>query len=351
MEMSKLKLAVVGPGLIGKKHIDLILWHPQCELAAIVAPKTEENIEISKGLNTPLFGDLNAMFESLRVSGVIVSSPNIFHVRQASECINRNIPVLVEKPIAHSYEEGLALMNLVEKNKGKLLVGHHRTYSSIIRVAQKIIQEGRLGQIVAVMGSALFFKPDQYFRDGPWRTEAGGGPILINLIHEIGNLRALCGEISSVQAMTSNKVRHFPVEDTAAINFRFESGALGTFILSDTASSAKSWEQTAGENLSYPNYQDEDCYTVSGTNGSLAIPSMRLKYFGHDEEKSWWKPFLEEQISYERRDPLEEQLNHFINVIKGNELPQVTAFDGLQNLKIIEAIYESAEQEKVISVQ
>jgi predicted dehydrogenase len=242
-------------------------------------------------------------------------------------------------------------MDLVEIYNGKLLVGHHRTYSSIIKVAQKIIREGRLGQIVGVMGSALFFKPDQYFLDGPWRTQPGGGPILINLIHEIGNLRALCGEISSVQAMTSNKRRGFPVEDTVAINFRFESGALGTFILSDTASSARSWEQTAGENLSYPNYQDEDCYTLCGTNGSLAIPSMRLKYFDENEEKSWWKPFVEEQISYERQDPLEEQLNHFINVIKGLEEPKVTAYDGLQNLKIIEAIYKSAELERVISVQ
>jgi hypothetical protein len=78
---------------------------------------------------------------------------------------------------------------------------------------------------------------------------------------------------------------------------------------------------------------------------------MRLKYFNENEEKSWWKPFVEAQISYERQDPLEEQLNHFINVIKGLEEPKVTAYDGLQNLKIIEAIYKSAELERVISVQ
>ena len=348
--MDQLQIAVVGPGLIGKKHIELIIKHSRCELAAIVAPFTDENIEIARRFNTPLYKDLASMFNLVKVDGVIVASPNIFHVQQASECIDRHVPVLVEKPIAHTYQEGLALMKLSESHKTKLLVGHHRTYSSIIRVAQKIINEGKLGQIVAVSGSALFYKPDQYFLDGPWRTQLGGGPILINLIHEIGNLRALCGEITSVQAMTSNKIRNFSVEDTAAINFRFESGALGTFLLSDTTSSARSWEQTAGENLSYPNYEDEDCYNVSGTNGSLAIPSMRVKYFQCNEEKSWWKPFVEERIHYEREDPLEEQLNHFIRVIEGTEEPKVTAFDGLQNLKIIEAIYASAASEKTVSV-
>lgn len=349
--MNQLQLAVVGPGLIGKKHIELITKHPRCELVAIVAPFTEENVEIAGRFNVPLYKDLASMFGVVNVDGVIVSSPNIFHVQQAGECIHQTVPVLVEKPIAHSYQEGLALMDLVEKHKAKLLVGHHRTYSPIIRVAQKIINEGRLGRIVAVAGSALFFKPDQYFLDGPWRTQLGGGPILINLIHEIGNLRALCGEITSVQAIASNSIRHFSVEDTAAINFRFESGALGTFLLSDAASSARSWEQTAGENLSYPRYEDEDCYTVSGTNGSLAIPSMRLKYFERDEDRSWWRPFLEEQIRYDREDPLEEQLNHFINVIEGVEEAKVTAFDGLQNLKIIEAIYTSIASEKVVSVK
>lgn len=349
--MDRLQLAVVGPGLIGKKHIELINQHARCELAAIVAPMSEESVEIAARFDVPLYQDLATMLSVVKVDGVIISSPNTFHVQQASECIHHQIPVLVEKPIAHSYQEGLALMDLVDRHKAKLLVGHHRTYSQIIRVAQRIINEGRLGRIVAVTGSALFFKPDQYFLDGPWRTQLGGGPILINLIHEVGNLRALCGEITSVQAMTSNNTRHFSVEDTAAINFRFESGALGTFLLSDTASSARSWEQTAGENPAYPHYEDEDCYIVSGTSGSLAIPSMRLKYFERDEERSWWKPFLEEQIRYNREDPLEEQLNHFINVIEGVEEAKVTAFDGLQNLKIIEAIYTSAASEKVVSVR
>jgi predicted dehydrogenase len=348
--MKKLSLAVVGPGLIGKKHIELIFKHPNCELAAIVGPKTDENSEIARRFNVVLYDDLASMFRRVSIDGVIISSPNNYHVQQAIECIVKNIPVLVEKPIAHSYEEGLVLMNLVEKQKAKLLVGHHRAYSSIIQVAQRIIQDGRLGRIVAVMGSALFYKPDQYFLDGPWRTKLGGGPVLINLIHEIGNMRALCGEIASVQAMTSNVIRNYPVEDTAAINLRFKSGALGTFLLSDAASSARSWEQTARENLAYPSYEDEDCYTLSGTNGSLSIPSMRLKYFSSNEERSWWKPFLQEQIDYQRSDPLQEQLDHFVKVIKGVEEPSVTAYDGLQNLKIIEAISTSAELGKEISV-
>lgn len=78
------------------------------------------------------------------------------------------------------------------------------------------------------MGSAVFYKPDEYFDAAPWRREAGGGPILIKMIHEIGNLRSLCGEIVAVQALASSATRDFPVEDTVAINLRFASGALGT---------------------------------------------------------------------------------------------------------------------------
>ena len=100
--------------------------------------------------------------------------------------------------------------------------------------AREVVARGDLGRLVAVMGSATFLKPDQYFADAPWRRELGAGPILLNMIHEVHNLRMLCGEIAAVQAFTSHATRGFPVEDTVAINLRFANGVLGTFMLSDT---------------------------------------------------------------------------------------------------------------------
>ena len=109
--------------------------------------------------------------------------------------------------------------------------------------------------MVAVVGTALFYKPDDYFETGGgWRRQPGGGPILLNLIHEVNNLLSLVGDIVRVQAVTSNATRGFPVEDTAAMIFTFANGALGTFLLSDTAASPRSWEQTSQENKSYDSY-------------------------------------------------------------------------------------------------
>lgn len=350
--MKKTCIAVVGPGLIGLKHIELIQMHKEAKLTGIVAPSFTldhlYNIELANKLGVPFFNSIKELLASQHPDGIIISSPNKFHVEQAVECIESEIPVLVEKPIAHSYIEGLKIAELVERKRAKLIVGHHRAHSPIISAAKKIILDKTLGRLVSIMGSALFYKPDDYFLSGPWRKEQGGGPILINLIHEIGNFRSLCGEIKAVQAISSNAIRNFQVEDTVAINFQFENGALGTFILSDVAASAKSWELTSHENKNYPNYKDEDCYSISGTLGSLSIPTMRIKKYSAEGGQSWWKPLEEEIIQVDRKDPLECQLNHFIKVIKGLESPIVTVHDGLQNLLITEAIIQSAQTRHIV---
>jgi predicted dehydrogenase len=348
--MSKLRLAVVGPGLIGKKHLQLIDEEPTSCIGAIVAPDAARHHLTASRYNVPLYNDIKTMLASEEVDGVIISSPNIFHVEQALLCVEASIPVLVEKPIAHTFDAGRHLVEMAERRRIPLLVGHHRAHSPIMSAAQKIIRDGRLGRLVAVMGSALFYKPDEYFAAGPWRKEIGGGPILINLIHEIGNLRALCGEIESVQAISTSATRKFAVEDTASLNIVFTNGALGAFILSDTAASARSWEQTSRENASYPAYDDEDCYVVSGTLGTLAIPTMRLKYYKESGAQSWWKPFSLENFNVKRQDPLKCQLNNFLNVIRGLELPVVSGFDGLQNLRVVESIFESIKRKAAVQL-
>jgi len=170
------------------------------------------------------------------------------------------------------------------------------------------------------------------------------------MIHEVGSLRRMVGEIVAVQAFTSNATRGFPVEDTVAVNLRFVNGALGTFLVSDTAGSAKNWEQTSQENKSYPTYPDEDCYTIIGTNGSLAVPTMRIKYYERKEDRSWWKPFRTRVIELVRKDPLAEQIEHFAAVIRGEAEPLVTARDGLQNLRVTDAIVEAAKTGRTVNL-
>ena len=350
LNMSKIKISVIGVGLGGKIHIKRLMSNPDVELDSIIAPNRSFNADVANGENVPLFHTIEECIKHRRPDGIIIASPNKFHLEHTKSCVENGIPALLEKPVASNLNEGRELCELVERHNAKVLVGHHRAHNPIIRVAEKSIKEGNIGKIVSVMGSAQFYKPDHYFEDGLWRKILGGGPILINMVHEIDNLRRLVGEVSAVQAITSNNSRGFAVEDTAVINFVFQNGALGSFVLSDTACTARSWEQTTMENPGYPSYPDEDCYMVAGTKGSLAIPTMILKYYPDGTPPSWWTPFKEEKLHFLRADPIELQLKHFVQIISSKADPLVTVQDGYKNLLVIEAIMKSAASKSMTEV-
>lgn len=350
--MTKVRIAVAGAGLIGRRHIEEIVRSRGAALSAIIDPSPGAK-EIAEREGVPLYSSLRECFAHDRPDGVVLATPNQMHVAQGLECVAARLPVLVEKPIGHRPDEALRLVEVAEEAGIPLLVGHHRPHSPILRKAVEVVRSGILGRLVGVIGSAVFYKPDaDGYYDGPfaWRREPGGGPVLINMIHEVGNLRAMLGEIVAVQALASNATRNFAVEDTVAIGLRFANGALGTFMLSDTVASPKSWEQTSRENAAYPTYPEEDAYTILGTDGSLAVPTMRLKYYARKEDRSWHKPFQEETLPVERADPLARQIEHFAAVVRGEEAPLVTGRDGLRNLRVTDAILEAARSGGTVSL-
>jgi predicted dehydrogenase len=346
--MSAVRIAVAGAGLIGRRHIELINQNRDAKLAAIVDPSPGA-ADLARDYGVELYASLEDLFEADRPDAVILATPNSLHVAGGLACLEAGVPVLVEKPLAESVEEALRLVEAAERHGVPLLVGHHRRHSPLLVAVRRLIDAGALGQLVAVTGTAMFYKPDDYFAAAPWRRQTGGGPILINMVHEVDNLRALCGEIVSVQAMASNRIRGFEVEDTVSITLGFSNGALGSFLLSDAAASARSWEQTSQENRSYPSYDDEDCYVIAGTQGSLAVPTMRLKTYSG--KQSWWEPFDISTLDVEREDPLELQLEHFIAVIRDQAQPLVSGYDGLQTLRITRAIAEAAATGKTVPIE
>ncbi len=345
--MAKTRIAVAGAGYIGLAHMDVAQNSATCTLTAIVDPAPAA-VNVAARAHVPLYKSLDELFAKDRPDGVILATPNQLHVEHALKCVAAGVPCLLEKPIAPTVREAEDLVKEVERTGASVLIGHHRAHSPIMACAKQLIDKGVLGPLVAVMGSAVFYKPDEYFRDAPWRKQVGAGPILLNMIHEVHNLRMLCGDIVAVQAIASHAVRGFPVEDTVAINLRFANGALGTFLLSDTAACARSWEQTSQENKAYSTYPDEDCYVIAGTFGSLSIPTMRLKTYACAEDRSWWKPFQQRVAEMTREDPLAHQIEHFGRMVRGEAKPLVSARDGLQNLRITEAIVTAARSGAIV---
>ncbi|ASY66370.1 putative oxidoreductase protein (plasmid) [Sinorhizobium sojae CCBAU 05684] len=94
------------------------------------------------------------------------------------------------------------------------MTGHHRRHNPVMHKAKEIIESGKLGRVLVVNAMFWLFKPDDYF-DISWRRERGAGPVFLNLIHDVDNLRYLFGDVAAVQARESNAVRGNAVEETA----------------------------------------------------------------------------------------------------------------------------------------
>jgi len=324
-----MRIAVVGAGQFGRKHIETVRNEPQCELVAVADP-------VYTGENA--FSDYREMLDRVKPEGVIIATPNALHVPVGLACVERGVAILVEKPIADTVAASNELVNAAQRRRVPLLVGHHRRYNPILEKAREIVQGGGIGRLTAVAALWLLQKPADYF-DVAWRREPGGGPLLINAIHDIDDLRFVCGEIDEIRAITSNSTRNFSVEDSAAIALRFASGAVGTLTVSDAVAAPWSWELTAGENPVYPP-QHESCYFFTGTEGALAVPGMTL--FTYGEKKGWYAPLGKRTLEVEREDPQVRQLRHFCRVIRGEEAPRIDGADATRTLAVIEAIRKGA---------
>jgi predicted dehydrogenase len=344
--MSQARLVLLGAGLIGREHARLVADCAGARLVALADP-TPSAQGYAEEIGVAYYDDYQPMLDVEAADGAIIALPNHLHVPAALACIARGIACLVEKPVADTVAAARRLVEASETSGVPVLVGHHRRHSPDIREAHRLLRDGALGDLVTVTGMCLFNKPDSYF-DVAWRQQSGGGPLLINLIHEIDTLRFLCGEIESVQAFTSNAVRGFPVEDTASLILRFASGVLGSFVISDCVASPWAWEYTSGQALYFPHQPGASLF-LGGRRGSLSLSDMTL--WRHvPEDGDWQDPFVKERCTLEPSFAYANQLTHFLSVCARQDAPVVTALDAMRSLGATLAIEAASRSGGVVAV-
>lgn len=345
--MSQFSVGIVGAGAIGRMHADVILASDFCRLAGMADP-TDAGRGFCEERGIPWFASHDQLIARSRPEALIVATPNNTHLPISLDAIAAGVPVLVEKPVASTVEEGEQLAAASKSAGVPVLVGHHRRHNPIIARAREMVTSGALGRLTNATVLYSFFKHDAYF-DITWRREAGGGPILINLIHEIDLIRFVCGEIASVQAVTSNAVRGFAVEDTAAVILLLASGALVTVSLSDTAVTPWSWDLQSGELPNYPAQPTPvNSHFICGTEASLTLPGLDL--WRYDGERSWFAPMTHDALAITRASPYVRQLRHLCQVARGEAQPLIDAADATRTLRATLAVSEAARTGQRVSL-
>lgn len=337
--MAPIAIAVIGAGLIGRKHLKKIAEHPDYELAGIA--DVDKDAVAAHYPAARVFADYKAMLDEARPEAVIIASPNQVHATIGIDCARRGIHILVEKPVTDTLEAAGRLIAETRQNGIRTLVGHHRRHHDQVQRLRALLSDGNIGALVGVSGIWAACKPDDYFKAAPWRTAKGGGPVLINTIHEIDFLRFAAGEIVAVNAMSSNRQRNFAVEDTAAALLEFENGAIGTMIASDSAVSPWSVEQGTGESVEFP-FSGQSGYRFLGSHGSLEFPDL-VRWSQPDNVRNWNRPVISQRLFATTIDPYIAQLDHFRDVVRGTVTSIQTVEDGARTLIATLAITEAAE--------
>ena len=343
-EEKMIRLAVLGLNQGSKIARDAKV-NAEIDLVA-VAGFGDHDTQVASELDVPLYNDYEQLLKSEELDAVAIALPNSLHSAATELALEVGIKnILLEKPIANSVEEAEHIIKICKDAGAVLLVGHHRRSSNRYQLLRKIVESGRLGKIVGIQSNYAIAKPREYF-DVEWHTKKGGGPLLINAIHDFDDLNFVTGmKPARVYAAANNTVRGNEIEDSVSAVVEYDGGVTASYFISDGTPGPWNYDLAAEENTFFTMCPGENSMRVFGTKGSFGFPNMDL-YYQEDSAYGWLQPIKHEHFEVEKNDPMTAELEHFVDLCLGREqVPRCSGENALDTLKVILAMQESAETE------
>jgi predicted dehydrogenase len=239
--------------------------------------------------------------------------------------------VLCEKPMANSVEDCQAMIDACKKANRKLMIGYRMRYEPMtqkaIELAQSANDVGTIKQITAEAGFNIG-DPDQWRLN---RKLAGGGSLMDMGIYALNAVRYLTGqeptEVSAVSYSTTNDPRFKEVEETIALELRFASGIMASCL------------STYGFNCNR--------FRLYGTEGQLEAEPFQ----GYQGNRLWKSQnHNRQQVQYEPVNHFAAEMDDFSHCIQTDQTSRTPGGEGLKDVKVIMAAYESARAGKVIQI-
>ena len=225
-----LQIAVVGFGAAAQAFIPAIQANSSFQLVAVVEPHTEVQ-KAARLLGVPVFHELSELKTVSELDGVYLATPTPLHAKQAIVCLESGWHVLVEKPMACTVAEGIAMVQASRQCHRHLTVGHSHSFDAPIQAMKQIIERGEIGTVSMVNNWCFTDWVYRPRRPEELDSELGGGVLLRQGAHQIDILRALChSPVKTVKAKLFNTDPKRNTVGAHAIYLDFENGAAATAI-------------------------------------------------------------------------------------------------------------------------
>ena len=337
-----IRFALVGCGRVASRHVEAL---EACAAdggwAAVCDVDREARTAWSERLDVPAYADLEDLLRGARADVAVLATPSGLHPEQAVRAAEAGVHVLSEKPMATRWADGQRMVRACDENRVALFVVKQHRYNPAALVLKSAIEDGRFGRIYSVQLNLFWTRPQTYYDMAPWRGtwELDGGALMNQAIHYVDLLQWLVGPVEGVHAFTATLARRIEVEDTAVVNLRWRSGALGSMTVTM---------------LAHPdNY--EGSITVIGENGVVRIGGVacntvetwRFRDPRAEDEVLGADGWRDEGIYGSGHAAI---YHNVIQSLRGEDRPIVDGHEGLKSLEIVVAAYRSAQEGRRVAL-
>jgi predicted dehydrogenase len=311
------RLGVIGAGpVVQSKHWPAIqrlrtIWEP-IEVVAFALRTKHQAEKVQSTFGGRWYDDYERMLADEELDGVIVCSSDDAHFEHSMACIERGIPVLVEKPITRSLEQARSLCATADERGVFVMTVSNKRYSPPYTRAKRFIEDGPVEDPAMIVGKFnLGYDYVDLFESGT--------------IHLFDLARFLMGDARRVRAIGVNRYhgsrRNYPI-DNAVVQIEFKSGGIGSLYTSSTALSFKPWERVE----------------VYGDHAWLDVDDQYTLTLHADEMggAQSWTPVMPNTLLFDEEfGGFMGLLENFAQCIRGAEEPLVSGWDGYKALELL----------------
>ena len=345
--MAQKKIALIGCGGMGTHHLLAYKDIPEVDIVAIcdiVPGRAEDRVE-KHAPNAKAYSDYREVLEIPGLDAVDICTPNYLHSIIAVEALNKGLHVFCEKPDAVNVEEALKMKAAAEANDRVLMVMRNNRYSPEAQFLKKFIEDGKMGEIYA--GRCGWQRRRGIPGKGGWFTtkaQSGGGPLIDLGVHMIDLAIWLMGNPTPVAVSGSTYCKFADSDMSDSVNSNFgDKMADGTFDVEDLAMGFIRFDNGACLQIEFSwasNVEKEKKFVeLRGTKAGASWPDLKI----FTEEYGSTVDVIP-AVRPKEFDGHGRNLAHFVEVLQGKAEPAFVPQQGVNMIRILRAMYESAEK-------